>query len=254
MATPPRQKRLEKVTIALPLFRGSEPAVSAYLPEICDLLWLLTRAHAVLSLLHNINAPGLARIRDGVARDGILPDRAVRDVASMYPLELCSLAAESPLVLKLLSPREIAEALETILRLPLRWLGDLLDYRKKKLELTRAIKEERRRDSPLPVSIDALRDILYDVPEEFVVGVLRGRSKEIGDLIDLARQYEDLKQKRALTAIVTAKAVQMLYELPGVREAASVVPDRELGIYTAELARPFIINQRSELHFYKLPE
>jgi hypothetical protein len=69
--------------------------------------------------------------------------------------------------------------------------------------------------------------------------------------VDLAGKIEDLKHKRALTVHATALALQEVYKLPGLREAPSKISQAELRAYNTELVRNSIINQTSDLHYYK---
>lgn len=242
----------EKVALPLPLFYRDKFAFSANLLEVYEMIGVLVRTHATLSLLYYTKDPNLNHIRNSVKSKELLTYAVVSDVASLYPLDFVSLTAESPLVLNILSPKEIAEAIEKIFRLPFKLLGDHIDYKKKKYELEKQQKEDQKKNTPLLISPEDLEGFLPDnIPKGLIEGVMNGSTDKIFELLEVASRFEDYKQKEALTVYRSALAIQEVYKIPGFEKTPSKISQTELKVYNTELIKNSIINQTSNVHFYE---
>lgn len=243
----------EIVTFALPLYRGKAPAASANLVEIYNLAGLLFRSSTVLRLMYYHDDPVLEDIRAIVRSKGVLTDEILADAASRFPPDFISLKAESPLTWIIKCAQEVASAIDILAQVPANVYKGWIGVKRERHEFEQQILEDERKNrsllvSPLALS-EALRGLEYDVPEALIEAILQNKA-QTQNLIELAHNIEKLKQERAVTIYMHAKAMKELSNLPGFQKAFSVISEDELMTYNTELMRNSVINQVSDLHFH----
>lgn len=236
--------KFEEVSLDLPIYYMNKPAFSAPMFDIYKLMGFLVRSSAILSLLYYNNDSRLEHIHSYVRSKRILTNEIISDVLSLYPLEFISLTKESPLNLKILSIKEIAEAIEKIVRLPLTVNKDLIEIETKEIEL----QQLKEKNKALPISKKELAKD-YDMPEYLIEGVNDAHS--FHKVIELASELEDLRYKQAKTFYWNIKAIQELYKLPGYNEAPFRVSQIALSVYNTQLLRDMNMHQTSDYRIHK---
>jgi len=247
-------KEIQKVKLELELCREDGPAFSATVSELYYVFGLLDRLHSVLSLLFHSDDPRVGDIRKTVQADGKLTQDMLNNIALLFPLDFVSLRSESPLKLGLLPFKEIGEAIDKVLMIPVNIWDKIVDIRWKMHE--HKLKKRQEEASSLPVSekeLSVIRNsgfLKYTTDKISQVGFDKTREalQLIDWSLDIEMKQENLKQMKLETLVRSMYVHDLLLKTPVVRDAYSKMEPSESKAYSIEILNITASNNASSLY------